>query len=124
MTFKCIGNKPRLISTEDGTTIADTIEVADTILKQTMGLMFRGPLDEGEAMVFVFRDARRINLHMLFMRAPIDAIILDEDKKIVEAKTLRPWVDTLSGRGKYVVETRAGVVEEYELEEGDELVIE
>lgn len=130
MTFKCIGipsenNRPPLtIRKKNGPTIATKVKIADTPVKQVMGLMFRPRLEEGEAMLFSFKRPRRIGIHMLFMRAPIDAIFLDEEKRIVELKEMKPWRDMISVEEvMFVVETAPGTIKQAGIEKGNELEI-
>ncbi len=59
-------------------------------LQQAVGLMFRRP--EGECLVFVFAPARKDALHMWFVHAPIDIVVLDAMGGAIALKErLRPW---------------------------------
>jgi len=71
-------------------------------LSQARGLMFR----RRRNLVMVFPKERKIKLHMFFVFYPIDVLILDEKKKIVEIKRdFRPFTFWSSEKkGRYVVE--------------------
>ncbi len=69
---------------------------------QARGLMFRSK----QNLVMEFNAERKVSLHMFFVFYPIDVLVLDSSKKIVEIATLKPWTFWSSSRkGKYVVET-------------------
>ena len=57
-------------------------------------------------LVMEFPRERKISLHMCFVFFPIDVLILDKDKRVIEIKEkFRPWgYWSSSRRGKYVVE--------------------
>ncbi len=66
------------------------------------GLMFRPKRN----LVMEFPSSRKVALHMWFVFYPIDVLVLDEKKKVVEIKRgLKPfsfWKSSVEG--KYVVE--------------------
>ena len=76
--------------------------VADTTLKQAIGLMFK----KGEKMLFAFKDERIIKIHTWFMFYPIDVVIFDSLGEEVEVKkNIKPfsyWSSTK--KGKYLFE--------------------
>ena len=88
-----------------------------TALSQARGLMFR----LRQNLVMEFPTERRVSLHMLFVFFPIDVLLLNEKKEIVEIRrNFRPFTFWPSQRkGKYVVEL--GFLGEYQ--EGDQLEI-
>jgi len=71
-------------------------------ISQARGLMFR----RRQNLVMEFKNSRRISLHMFFVFFPIDVLVLDSNKKIVEVKRdFKPFtVWNSSVKGKYVVE--------------------
>lgn len=71
-------------------------------LSQATGLMFR----KRQNLVMEFSRPRKISLHMWFVRFPIDVLILDEKKKVIEIKrNFQPWtLWNSSYKGKYIVE--------------------
>jgi uncharacterized membrane protein (UPF0127 family) len=61
-----------------------------------------------------FKRERKVSLHMWFVFSPIDVLVVDSDKKIVEIKrNFKPFTFWSSSRkGKYIVEL--GFPVEYE----------
>ncbi len=82
------------------------MEVADTLLKRTLGLMFR---KDGE-MLFAFDRDVRFSVWTPFMRFPIDVFFLDSKKQIAEIRrNLAPWrIHRPAGKYRYFFEARAG----------------
>ncbi len=76
--------------------------ICNTFISQARGLMFR----KKQNLIMVFPKEKKISLHMFFVFFPIDVLILDKNKKIVEIKrNFMPftfWNSTK--KGKYVVE--------------------
>lgn len=85
-----------------------------SIFSQARGLMFRGK----QNLIMEFPEERKISLHMWFVFFPIDVLILNKDKKIVEIKrNFKPFTFwTAKEKGKYVVEL--GFPENYGLGDG------
>ena len=76
--------------------------VCTNFFSHARGLMFR----KRQNLVMAFKKPRRVRLHMCFVFFPIDILVLDENKKIVEIKRdFKPWTFWNSKtKGKYVVE--------------------
>ena len=74
-----------------------------TFFSQARGLMFRSK----QNLVMEFPTEQKVRLHMFFVFYPIDVLILNSEKRVVEIKkNFRPftiWNSKL--KGKYVVET-------------------
>lgn len=97
-------------------TVLSTQErVCTSLWSQARGLMFLPK----QNIVMIFPEEKKISLHMFFVFYPIDVLILDSNKRIVEIKrNFRPftlWKSTQ--KGKYVVEL--GIQGEYKV--GDKL---
>ncbi|MFP4174329.1 MAG: DUF192 domain-containing protein [Halobacteriales archaeon] len=110
------------LRTHDGDLIADDVYLADGFVSRAVGLMFRGSVPDGYALVFEFGRERRVGLHTVFVRFPIDAVFLDADDRVVSVSRLRPWSGYASERAVSVVELPAGAADG--VEEGDTLVLE
>lgn len=109
----------------NGLAIAENIEFARTVVSQTLGLMFRRHIPPGYAMIFVLKKPSSVNVHMLFMRFPIDVIFLNNEKKIAGLSRLNPWTGHKAMENvKYVIETHAGSVEKYNLSIGGQMEFE
>lgn len=75
-----------------------------SIFSKALGVMFKNNINN-EAYVFHFNKSQIISIHMFFVFFPIDVILLDENKKIIEKKTLNPWqLFTSKNICKYVIE--------------------
>ena len=102
-------------------TLATEVEVADSVLQQGRGLMFRRSVPDDYALVFRFRRQRRRGLHMVFVPFDIDAVWVT-DGVVQGVKRLSAW----TGHGGYVadtvVELPAGAADG--VEPGDRLVVE
>ena len=106
-----------IINKTKGTTISQKEMICRTVFSQARGLMFR----KKQNLLMAFPNERKISLHMFFVFYPIDVLIVDERRKIVEIKkNLRPFMVWNSlQKGKYVVE----LAEELGYEKGDVLEI-
>jgi uncharacterized membrane protein (UPF0127 family) len=88
------------------------------------GLMFRRRESvEDTAWVFDFRKQRSVSVTMWFVFFPIDILLLDEHRVVVELKNdVRPWSwSGFTRRGSYLVELNNGSIERYGINEGDVL---
>ena len=117
-------------SAEGRRTLATDVEVADSLLAKTRGLMFREEVPEGYALVFRFeptaleRAGARLpgplaglgewaasrGIHMLFVRVPLDVLWL-RDGEVVRVRTLNPWRGMDSAAANTVVELPGGAAE-------------
>ncbi|MDG5778823.1 DUF192 domain-containing protein [Haloarculaceae archaeon H-GB2-1] len=82
-------------------------DLADTVLSQTRGLMFRRSIPDDYALVFRFDDADRRFVHMLFVPFPIDVLWL-RDGDVTHCKTLPAWRGVGSGLADTLLELPAG----------------
>jgi uncharacterized membrane protein (UPF0127 family) len=108
----------------DGTVVSSEIELANSFLQMTLGLMFRKSIAPGYAMVFDMRREQYIGIHMAFVSFPIDLVYLDREKRIIDIKhRLRAWIGLAYPKkpARYVIEIPAGAAGEHGLKEGDVL---
>ena len=111
------------LAKSDSVPITANVELADTLPKQVMGLMFRKSFNG--ALVFDMGCLTHDGIHMLFVRFPIDVVFLDAEKKIVDVKAnVRPWIGTAFPRARfwYIIELPAGAIEKFSLKTGERLV--
>lgn len=82
------------------------MEVADTFLKQLLGLMFR---KDGE-MLFVFNRDIQQSVWTPFMNFNIDIFFFDKDLNLVgKKKNMKPWrIYFPKKKYKYFFESKAG----------------
>ena len=75
---------------------------AKTIWSQARGLMFR----KKQNLIMIFPEERIISLHNFFVFYPLEIIVLDKDKRVVEIrKNFKPFTFwTSSEKGQYLIE--------------------
>lgn len=105
----------------NGTVLATTVDLADSLVSQTRGLMFRRSVPADYALVFRFDSARVRDLHMLFVFFPIDAVWV-VDGVVQRVERLRPWLGFARDRANLIVELPAGAAAD--IEPGDRLALE
>jgi len=120
--IKIAKNKTILIKEENNQKIAN-VKFADTFFSRLKGLMFKKDLDY----VLVLKpnkinNKRSSAMHTCFMRINIDIVFLDENKKVFEIATLKPWkLHTPKKEASYILEMREGSIKKYEIAIGDKL---
>ncbi len=100
--------------------LATEVDLADSLLAQARGLMFRRSVPEDYALVFRFSRPRTRGLHMLFVPFPIDAVWV-VDGTVTRTARLRPWLGRGRARADTVVELPAGAADA--VAEGDRLYL-
>lgn len=115
----CFGGKniKMILNKTKHKTISEKEIVCKNIFFQSLGLMFH----RKHNLIMVFPKSRKVSLHNLFVFFPIDVLLLDQDKKIVEIKRrFKPFTFyTPKNECKYLVEL--AFLGEYEV--GDVLEI-
>ena len=110
----------------DGYTI--TAELAVTLEERQMGLMHRRKIDPDQGMLLVFEQVNYYSIWMKNMKIPLDILWLDREKRIVHIeKNVPPCKEdpcpSYSSRfpALYVLEIKAGSVEEHGLKMYDRI---
>ncbi|WP_049888495.1 MULTISPECIES: DUF192 domain-containing protein [unclassified Natrinema] len=111
----------RPVDETDRETLATTVEFADSIVSQTLGLMFRRSVPDGYALAFQFDSTTTRGLHMVFVFFPIDAVWL-VDGVVQRVETLRPWRGFARETADLIVELPAGTAAD--IDPGDRLRLE
>ena len=101
--------------------LATDVDLAESLLSQTRGLMFRRSFPDGSALVFRFETAKTRDVHMLFVFFPIDAVWV-VDGVVQRVERLRPWRSFAREKCDLLVELPAGAADD--VEAGDRLVLE
>jgi uncharacterized protein len=101
-------------------TIMNKIKIAKTFYSKFKGLMFESKKKFDYALVFEFtQKGTTINaIHMLFVFFSIDAVFLNENKKVIEIKkNLKPWTLFYAPKkpAKYLIELPEGKSNEIKL---------
>lgn len=101
-------------------TLATNVDVADSLVSQARGLMFRRSLPDDYALAFRFGSTKTRDLHMLFVFFPIDAVWV-VDGVVQRVERLRPWRSFARDRADLILELPAGAA--VDVESGDRLVL-
>ena len=92
--------------------LARKVKVCDTVFSRTLGLMFQSSLASGEGVLLVAnkQSKSQTSIHSFFVFFTFDALWLDENKKIVDKKTVFPFQALLRPKhsAKYVLELSKG----------------
>ena len=110
----------------DGTHLKSIdIEIADTINKTTLGLMFRNKMLESQGMLFLFDNQEPRSFWMKDTYISLDIMFIDSEQRIVSiAENTTPFsVDGCPSEGpaQYVVETVAGFSRKFGIKSGCKL---
>jgi len=110
----------KYINNGDDEMIAHRVLTADSFLRRLFGLLFKKPLENGEALLI--RDCKSI--HTIGMRYSIDVVFIDEGGKVISAiKDIPPWRFTPYITGaRSVIEFRSGILKEKTLDVGDRII--
>ncbi|QLH77322.1 DUF192 domain-containing protein [Halosimplex rubrum] len=98
----------------DTRTLATDVERADSLLQKIKGLMGKSSLPDGYALVFDFGRTSYRDVHMLFVRTPLDVVWLLDDE-VVQVKTLEPWRGTGVAKADCFVELPGGAADGVEV---------
>lgn len=111
----------RVTNTTRGTTVGDSIELADTSISRMFGLLGRRGLDAGGGLWIKPSSG----VHTFFMAFSIDVVGLDRDNKVIKLwRCLRPFrVTSVSLKLRSVLELPCGAITQSQLQVGDQLDI-
>ncbi|MDJ1431713.1 DUF192 domain-containing protein [Halostagnicola sp. A-GB9-2] len=101
--------------------LASDIEIADGLVSQTRGLMFKRSIADGYGLAFSFETAKARDIHMLFVFMSLDVIWIHEDV-VQRVETLRPWRGFAKETADLIIELPAGTASDVEV--GDEVLLE
>ena len=110
----------KLIDGRTDTVVAEVVELALTRRDRRRGLLGRGSLDAGAAMLI----SPCSSVHTVAMRFPIDVAFIDRGGHAVRlVHGLRPWRLAAAFRAHAVIELAAGRLEACGVELGDRLYL-
>ncbi len=98
----------------EGRTLATTVAVADGLLSQGLGLMFRRSIPDDYALVFPFSRSSKRGLHMVCVPFDIDAVWL-VDERVEAVKRLNAWFGHGRARADTILELPAGAADGVEV---------
>lgn len=110
----------RHVSNGDARVLASDVDVADGLLSQARGLMFRRSVPDDYALAFPFGSPGRRSLHMLFVPFPIDTVWVVDDE-VTQTKRLSAWTGLGWGTADTIYELPAGAADG--VEPGDRVVL-
>lgn len=123
ITFKKEGELSIKKATTDSVVKSIDIEIADTEYETQTGMMYRDSMEDGQGMLFVFKNAGYHSFYMKNTKIPLDIIYIGADKKIVSIQKNAKAFDETSlpsnAPVQYVLEVNAGLSDEWNLEVGD-----
>jgi uncharacterized membrane protein (UPF0127 family) len=107
------------VEAEGKGTIATDVAVAEGIWSRFMGLMGKRDLPAGHGLCL--KPCSQI--HMFFMRFPIDAVFIDGDGRVLRCyPDLKPWrITRIVSNAKACLELPAGTIAGAQLQVGDVL---
>lgn len=101
------------------------IEIADSDYERETGLMYRDSMKNNQGMLFVFENEKPRYFYMKNTHIPLDIIYLDANKTIVNiienAEANNESSLPSQKPAKYVLEIKAGLSNEWNLESGDKI---
>lgn len=104
-----------ILNKTSGKHININIEVADTFFKRFKGLMGKSQI----ASAMLFTGLADSSVHTMFMRFDIDVYFLDDEKRVFEKATLKPWkFYRPSKKAKFILESEK---DRLKIEIGDKL---
>jgi uncharacterized membrane protein (UPF0127 family) len=99
--------------------LASTLEPAFDSKSRNKGLLGRGHLEAGSALII----APCSSIHMFFMKFPIDVIFAARDGRILKIRQVRPWRIALKRGAFTAIELPAGAAALADTRQGDRLEI-
>lgn len=126
--LSCTSQETVLIKTATSE-IPITVEIADTIDEQALGLMYRTSMNNDQGMLFVFSEEKQRVFWMKNTKIPLDIIFVDSSGTIVDIKeNFTPCVVAdcekyYSLPAMYALEVNAGFVEEHGIGKEDILTV-
>ncbi|HEV2014587.1 MAG TPA: DUF192 domain-containing protein [Candidatus Dormibacteraeota bacterium] len=109
------------LTKQDGTVVAEPLEVASNFIAAGVGLMGRAGLPENGGLLIHGCNG----IHMMFMRFPIDAVFVDRKGVVLKTyERLRPWIGLVPlvwGADK-CAELPVGTIRRYAIKAGDQLL--
>ncbi|MFH1824116.1 MAG: DUF192 domain-containing protein [Candidatus Firestonebacteria bacterium] len=99
-----------------------TVEIADTIAKRAIGLMFKSELKWDEGMLFVFSTSQYVSFWMKDTKISLSLAFIDEKGVITEILDLKPYdlsKRTSKTKIKYALEVNQGWFKKKKIKIGD-----
>ena len=110
----------KVIHKQSGQVIGEKVELATSLIRRSVGLMFRSTMGEVDGVIIENTNS----VHTCFMRFPMDAVFLSRDNTIIKIiRRMKTWRFTwIYWRAVRVLEFEGGVLPE-SVREGDTLEV-
>lgn len=110
----------------DGDTIQELdIEFAESQYEKETGLMYRESMEDNQGMLFIYQEEAPRSFYMKDTYIPLDIIFYSADSTAVSfQENAEPMNETSLSSGEpaqFILEINAGLVEEWNIEEGDKI---
>lgn len=101
------------------------IEIADNEYERQTGLMYRTSMEEKQAMLFIFKDEQPRSFYMKNTSIALDLLFISSDNTIIsKIENAAPMSEASlrsEGAAQYVLELKAGMIDEWRLQNGDRI---
>jgi len=95
---------------------------ASTFTEKLVGIMFKKKLEKPMLFFFSRKASFENSIHSLFCFVTFDAIFLDENRKIVQTQTVKPFTLNITPKPSlYLIEAPEGSVKKFKLKKGVKL---
>ena len=110
-----------IVNLTRSTTLANSVEMADTPRKRMRGLLGRESMKEGNSLVITQCQS----IHMFFMKFAIDVVFIDAKNKVVGLQVrIKPFqLSPIFWKSACAVELPAGTIEATQTQVGDQIQI-
>ena len=98
------------------------VEIADTVLKRSTGLMYREKMDKDAGMLFVFPVPDRVGFWMKNTKIPLSIAFIDSDGVILQIADMKPEdITTIMSKEEvsYALEVNQGWFKKNNIKFGD-----
>ena len=110
----------QVLNSTRGTTLATSLEVADSGPKRNRGLLGRMSLEPGGGLWIVPCES----VHTFFMQFPIDLVYIDRNNRIRKVReSVPPWRLSVCLSAHSILELPAGTIRRTQTQRGDTLQI-
>ena len=102
------------------------VEIADTPLKRSVGLMYRKNLDPESGMLFVFPESKSRSFWMKDTHIPLSIAYINEEGVITNIQNMDPLsLDSVPSKGncRYALEVNKGWFDNHQIIPGDKVEI-
>jgi uncharacterized membrane protein (UPF0127 family) len=113
-----------VINASGGKKVEVRVEVADDLVEQAKGLMYRTTLEENRGMLFVYPDERERTFWMKNTLIPLSIAFIDSERRIIDIQDMKPLDDeppsyVSAEPAQYALEVNQGFFEKRSVKVGD-----